>query len=86
MLARMLRNLKEIFRAQEDWPRMLQVQDRLVILLPEVWSERRDRGLVQAELGHVHEALQDLRLYLEAVPAGPDTVALRNRVSELSAL
>jgi regulator of sirC expression with transglutaminase-like and TPR domain len=25
MLARMLRNLKEIFRSQEDWPRMLQV-------------------------------------------------------------
>jgi regulator of sirC expression with transglutaminase-like and TPR domain len=86
IVARMLRNLKEIFRSQEDWPRMLQVLDRLVILLPEVWSERRDRGLVHAELGHVHEALQDLRLYLEAVPAGPDTVALRNRVSELSAL
>jgi regulator of sirC expression with transglutaminase-like and TPR domain len=86
MLARMLRNLKEIFRSQEDWPRMLQVLDRLVILLPEVWSERRDRGLVHAELGHVHEALQDLRQYLEAVPTGPDTVALRNRVSELSAL
>lgn len=86
MLARMLRNLKEIFRSQEDWPRMLQVLDRLVVLLPEGWSERRDRGLVHAELGHVHEALQDLRLYLEAVPAGPDTVALLNRVSELSAL
>ena len=86
MLARMLRNLKEIFRSQEDWPRMLQVLDRLVVLLPEGWSERRDRGLVHAELGHVHEALQDLSLYLEAVPAGPDTVALRNRVSELSAL
>jgi regulator of sirC expression with transglutaminase-like and TPR domain len=86
ILARMLRNLKEIFRAQEDWPRMLQVLDRLVILLPDVWSERRDRGLVHAELEHVHEALQDLRLYLEAVPAGPDTVALRNRVIELSAL
>ncbi len=86
MLARMLRNLKEIFRSQEDWPRMLQVLDRLVILLPEVWSERRDRGLVHAELGHVHEALQDLRLYLEASPSAPDTAALRNRVSELSAL
>lgn len=86
MLARMLRNLKEIFRSQEDWPRMLQVLDRLVILLPEGWTERRDRGLVHAELGHVHEALQDLRLYLEAVPAGPDAVALRNRVIELSAL
>ena len=86
MLARMLRNLKEIFRSQEDWPRMLQVLDRLVVLLPEAWDERRDRGLVHAELGHVHEALQDLRQYLEAVPAAPDSAALRNRVSELSAL
>jgi regulator of sirC expression with transglutaminase-like and TPR domain len=86
MLARMLRNLKEIFRSQEDWPRMLQVLERLVVLLPEAWDERRDRGLVHAELGHVHEALQDLRQYLEAVPAAPDTAALRNRVSELSAL
>jgi regulator of sirC expression with transglutaminase-like and TPR domain len=86
MLARMLRNLKEIFRSQEDWPRMLQVLDRLVVLLPEAWDERRDRGLVHAELGHVHEALQDLRQYLEAVPSAPDTAALRNRVSELSGL
>jgi regulator of sirC expression with transglutaminase-like and TPR domain len=86
MLARMLRNLKEIFRSQEDWPRMLQVLDRLVVLLPEAWDERRDRGLVHAELGHVHEALQDLRQYLEAVPSAPDTAALRNRVSELLGL
>jgi regulator of sirC expression with transglutaminase-like and TPR domain len=86
VLARMLRNLKEIFRSQEDWPRMLQVLDRLVVLLPEVWTERRDRGLVHAELGHVHEALQDLRVYLEAEPLAPDTAALKNRVSELSAL
>lgn len=86
VLARMLRNLKEIFRAQEDWPRMLQVLDRLVVLLPDTWTERRDRGLVHAELGHAHEALQDLRCYLEAVPEGPDALALRNRVIELSGL
>jgi regulator of sirC expression with transglutaminase-like and TPR domain len=86
MLARMLRNLKEIFRSQEDWHRMLQVLERLVVLLPEAWDERRDRGLVHAELGHVHEALQDLRQYLESVPAAPDTAALRNRVNELSTL
>lgn len=84
ILARMLRNLKEIFRSQEDWPRMLQVMDRLVVLLPEVWTERRDRGLVHAELGQVHEALQDLRLYLQAVPSAPDNAALKNRVNELS--
>lgn len=86
VLARMLRNLKEIHRAQEDWPRMLQVLDRLVVLLPEGWSERRDRGLVHAELGQVHEALQDLQVYLDAVPTAPDTLALHNRVQELSKL
>jgi regulator of sirC expression with transglutaminase-like and TPR domain len=86
VLARMLRNLKEIFRSQKDWPRMLQVLDRLVVLLPDVWTERRDRGLVHAELGHVHEALQDLQVYLQAEPSAPDTLALKNRVTELSAL
>ena len=84
LLARMLRNLKEVFRAQEDWPRLLSVLDRLVVLLPEAWSERRDRGLVLAELGRKHEALQDLQKYLQAEPLAPDQDALRDRISELS--
>ena len=84
LLARMLRNLKEIFRSQEDWSRMLSVLDRLVVLLPEIWSERRDRGLVLAELGRKHEALQDLQMYLQAEPLAPDQDALRDRISELS--
>ncbi len=84
LLARMLRNLKEVFRSQEDWPRMLSVLDRLVVLLPEGWSERRDRGLVLAELGRKHEALQDLQMYLQAEPLAPDQDALRDRISELS--
>lgn len=84
LLARMLRNLKEVFRSQADWPRMLSVLDRLVVLLPEIWSERRDRGLVLAELGRKHEALQDLQMYLQAEPLAPDQDALRDRISELS--
>jgi regulator of sirC expression with transglutaminase-like and TPR domain len=84
LLARMLRNLKEVFRSQEDWPRMLSVLDRLVVLLPEAWSERRDRGLVLAELGRKHEALQDLQKYLQAEPLAHDQDALRDRISELS--
>jgi regulator of sirC expression with transglutaminase-like and TPR domain len=84
LLARMLRNLKEIFRAQEDWPRMLQVLNRLVILLPESWTERRDRGLVHAELGDAQAAKLDLQTYLDAEPLAPDQTALRHRISELS--
>ena len=84
LLARMLRNLKEVFRAQEDWPRMLAVLNRLVVLLPEVWTERRDRGLVHAELGHAQEALLDLQVYLGAEPLAPDQAARKDRMSELS--
>jgi regulator of sirC expression with transglutaminase-like and TPR domain len=84
LLARMLRNLKEVFRAQEDWPRMLAVLNRLVVLLPEAWDERRDRGLVHAELGHTQDALHDLRVYLSAEPQAHDQAALQVRLSELS--
>jgi regulator of sirC expression with transglutaminase-like and TPR domain len=84
LVGRMLRNLKEIFRAQEDWSRMLSVLDRLVVLWPAIWSERRDRGLVLAELGRNHEALQDLQMYLQAEPSAPDHESLKTRISELS--
>jgi regulator of sirC expression with transglutaminase-like and TPR domain len=63
---------------------MLSVMDRLVVLLPEVWTERRDRGLVHAELGHVQEALHDLQVYLGAEPTAHDQAALKVRLSELS--
>ena len=85
VLARMLRNLKEIFRGQEDWPRMLAVMERLVILLPTDMAERRDRGLVHAELGHAGQALADLQAYLEAEPLASDHGALLARAKDIAA-
>lgn len=85
LLARMLRNLKEIFRSQEDWPRMLAVTQRLVVLLPHDMAERRDRGLVHAELGQAGLALSDLQAYLEAEPLAADHTALAARVKEIAA-
>jgi regulator of sirC expression with transglutaminase-like and TPR domain len=64
IIARMLRNLKEIHKSQSDWTRLLAVQERLVVLLPESWAEYRDRGLAHAELGHTEQALADLECYL----------------------
>jgi regulator of sirC expression with transglutaminase-like and TPR domain len=83
VLARMLRNLKEIHRSAEDWPRLLAVQQRLVVLLPEVWEERRDRGLVWAELGHRQAAVADLNAYLEHRPNAEDAHALAERLLEM---
>lgn len=84
VLARMLRNLKEIFRSQEDWPRLLAVMERLVVLLPQDMRERRDRGLVHAELGHAGNALSDLQAYLDAEPLAADHDALQARVREIA--
>ena len=83
IVARMLRNLKEIHRAQEDWTRMVAVQDRLVVLLPQAWPEYRDRGLAHAELGHTALAVSDLEAYLAHVEEGLDIDAIAARVSEL---
>ena len=83
VLARMLRNLKEIHRSAEDWPRLAAVLHRLVILLPQVWEERRDRGVVLAELGQYRHAVEDLRAYLEHRPQAEDHDAVAARVAEL---
>ena len=71
VLARLLHNLKEIHRTAEDWPRLLAVQQRLVVLLPHAADEVRDRGLAWAELGRADEAAKDLAAYLEARPDAP---------------
>jgi regulator of sirC expression with transglutaminase-like and TPR domain len=85
ILARMLRNLKEIHRAAEDWPRLLAVQQRLVLLLPQAATERRDRGLVLEALGHWPAAADDLAHYLEEQGGAADAPALRQRLLELRA-
>jgi regulator of sirC expression with transglutaminase-like and TPR domain len=83
VIARMLRNLKEIHRSAEDWPRLLAVQQRLVILLPESWEERRDRGLAFAELGQFGMAADDVEAYLAHRPRADDSAALRERLDAL---
>ena len=83
MLARLLFNLKEIHRTAEDWVRLLAVQQRLVLLLPDAAEQLRDRGLTWAELGRPAEAANDLAAYLAARPTADDAAALRERLAEL---
>lgn len=83
VVARMLRNLKEIHRSAEDWPRLMAVLQRLVVLLPQAWEERRDRGLTYAELGQEVAAVGDLADYLEHAGDAQDRQAITARLSEL---
>lgn len=83
IVGRMLRNLKEIHRTQEDWVRLIAVQDRLVVLLPEAWAEYRDRGLAHAEQGHTQLAVRDLETYLAHAEDALDVDAVAERVAAL---
>jgi regulator of sirC expression with transglutaminase-like and TPR domain len=83
IIARMLRNLKEIHTSQQDWARLIAVQDRLIVLQPRAWDEYRDRGLAHARQGYEGRALNDLETYLAHAPAGPDRDAVARRVAEL---
>ncbi len=83
IIARMLRNLKEIHSSNEDWQRLIAVQDRLIILLPQAWAEYRDRGLAYAEAGQARRALQDLDIYLANVSQGMERGAIAYRAAEL---
>lgn len=83
IIARMLRNLKAIYLQEARWQRMLGVQERLVILLPNSIEEIRDRGLAYANLECFRPAVEDLEAYLEARPDASDAEQLRERLPTL---
>lgn len=83
IIGRMLRNLKEIHASQDDWLRLVGVQNRLIVLLPQAWIEYRDRGLAHAELDHAALAVSDLEIYLLNTEPGPDRAAIALHVTAL---
>lgn len=83
IVARMLRNLASIHRHEGDLPRLLQVQQRLVLLQPEEWDWRRDRGETLAQLGQTEAAMADLREYLRRMPQASDRGRITARLEAL---
>jgi regulator of sirC expression with transglutaminase-like and TPR domain len=83
ILTRMLRNLKAIFTDAQRWQGLLEVQERLVILLPDDITERRDRGLAHANLDEPQAALDDLEAYLALRPDAEDAEDMRQRLPQL---
>lgn len=83
IISRMLRNLKEIHKTQEDWQRLIPVQDRLIVLQPEAWTEYRDRGLAWAAHGEPERAVADLETYLANAEDALDIDAMAERLAQL---
>lgn len=83
ILTRMLRNLKEIFSSQTDWPRLKCVLDRLIVLNPDALYERRDRGLACIEMGLNEQARDDLNVYVSQANSASDVDLIRSRLALL---
>jgi len=83
ILQRMLYNLKAIYVHQGDHRRALGVVERLLLLRPDVLTEVRDRGLLQAQLGALEAALDDLQLYLQLAPDASDAAPITQQITML---
>lgn len=83
ILVRMLRNLKSLFLDQTRWQKLLDVQQRLLVLLPGDITERRDRGLAFSYLDCPQAALEDIQAYLAQRPYAADAEELRNKLPNL---
>ncbi|MFQ5995905.1 MAG: SirB1 family protein [Acidiferrobacterales bacterium] len=83
ILVRMLRNLMGSYLRTEELPKALAAVDRMLLIMPDLTDEVRDRGLLYERLECVHAALADFRRYLELKPDASDAAHIRNRIIEL---
>jgi regulator of sirC expression with transglutaminase-like and TPR domain len=86
ILARLLRNLKGIYREAGQPERLLGVLNRMLEVSPDAHGELRERGLLYQRLECHRAALKDLSDYAFLEPDAPDVDEVRARVVELSAL
>ena len=84
IVARVLRNLKGIYRESDKVERLLEVLDRILIVTPDSNSDLRDRGLAYQKLECWRPALRDLSDYMQREPEALDLVEVRVRVMELT--
>ena len=86
ILARVLRNLKGVYRETDKPERLLAVLNRILVVNPGARSELRDRGLLYQRMEAYRAAYKDLSEYLERDPDAPDFEEVRAKAMELGAL
>ena len=81
IIQRMLNNLKAIYIEQDDWKPALSVQQRLTLLEPASYAQRRDLALVTLKAGHPDRALGMLQSCAKTAPSD-DLAALERLIDQ----
>jgi len=84
ILARMLRNLKNIYASGADWPRVLSALDRILMLDPRSLEELLERGVLYERLECFSAALDDFQSFLTQAPEHPAAEGARDAVIRLT--
>jgi regulator of sirC expression with transglutaminase-like and TPR domain len=85
ILARLLRNLKGVYREADRPQRLLEVLNRMLVVAPEAHGDLRERGLLYQRMECYRAALKDLQDYSALAPEAPDIDDVRAKLVELSA-
>jgi regulator of sirC expression with transglutaminase-like and TPR domain len=83
ILVRMLTNLKHVYLRERDFGRALGCCERILLLVPDLPHELRDRGLVYERLECFAAARTDLERFLLLAPDDPTASVVRERIAAL---
>ncbi|HLM58239.1 MAG TPA: transglutaminase-like domain-containing protein [Pyrinomonadaceae bacterium] len=83
ILARVLSNLKAVYVQAQLYARALAAVERILLITPRDIDERRDRGMLLAQLGRLHEAVADTQSYLALSPEAPDADSVREQLKKM---
>ncbi len=83
ILVRMLGNLKAVYARAQLFRRSLAAVERILLLAPHDLEERRDRGMLLAQLKRLPEAIEETRRYLNLAPNAPDAEAVREQLNQM---
>ena len=84
ILARMLRNLKQIYVHHKEYLKALSTMNRLLLITPNSPDDVRERGGIYEQLECFQAALDDYERYLQLDPSAHDASEVRNRVVALA--
>ncbi len=83
ILGRMLTNLKYIYLNNDKFAKALMMIEGILMLFPENFTERRDRGLLYYSLEEWDKASEDLELYVKMFPHAEDSQAIRQLLEKI---
>jgi regulator of sirC expression with transglutaminase-like and TPR domain len=83
ILARILGNLKAVYVQAQLFRRALAAVERILLVTPDDLEERRDRGMLLAQLNRTREAIADTQAYLNLAPDARDAEAVREQLKKM---